>query len=278
MVRDMITTTSEDFGPAQLEQATETLASMHEASTTSIVDEELLEKGYAQVHTVGGAASAERQPPLVHLVWNQNGASENGALPKFVFVGKGVCYDIRGLSLKPTSGMITIKKDMGGAAHVLGLAHMIIDAELRVELHVLVPAVENSVSSNSFRPGDVLMARNGKATLNSNSDAEGQLILADALVAGSELDPDVMIDCATLTGAQRVAMGPDIPSFFSTDDEFGMRLWEASKQEGDLMWPLPLHEPYRKMLDCAVADVQSCGSEGLARCIVAAPCLIASGY
>ena len=144
MVCDMITTTSEDFGPAQLEQATKTLASMHEASTTSIVGDELLERGYAHVHKVERAASAERQPRLVHLVWKQNGAGENGALPKVVLVGKGDCYDTEGLSLKPTSGMITMKKDMGGAAHVLSLAYMIMDAELRVQLPVFMSAVEKN--------------------------------------------------------------------------------------------------------------------------------------
>lgn len=264
MVRDMVSTPAEDFGPAQLEAAVSTLAAHHATSSSSIVGEQLLALGYPQVHSVGRAAASDRAPRFLDLAWGE--VSD----PAVTLVGKGVCYDTGGLSLKPTPSMITMKKDMAGAAQVLGLAHMIMDAKLHVRLRVLVPAVENAVSASSYRPGDVLTARNGMTTLNGNSDAEGRLILADALVAATEGNPDLIIDCATLTGAQRVAMGPDIPSFFCTDDELSARLSDTSKRVHDLMWPMPLHEPYRKLLDTPLADIRSCGTSGHAGCITAA--------
>lgn len=264
MVRDMVSTAAENFGPSELEAAILTLASMHAASSSSIVADQLLELGYPQVHRVGRAASTDRGPRLLELLWGDENA------PLVTLVGKGVCYDTGGLSLKPTTSMITMKKDMAGAAQILALAHMIMDAKLNVRLRVLIPAVENAVSGNSFRPGDILTARNGLTTLNANSDAEGRLILADALVAATEQNPDIIIDCATLTGAQRVAMGPDIPSFFCTDDKVGQHLFETSKRVHDLVWPMPLYEPYRKMLDTPVADIKSCSSGGQGGSITAA--------
>lgn len=264
MVRDMITTTAEDFGPPQLEAAVTTLAAMHAATASSIVADQLLSLGYPQVHRVGRAAAPDRGPRLLELNWGDTSA------PLVTLVGKGVCYDTGGLSLKPTSSMLTMKKDMGGAAQVIGLAHMIMDAKLPVQLRVLIPAVENSVAGNSYRPGDVLTARNGFTTLNVNSDAEGRLILADALVAATEENPDIIIDCATLTGAQRVAMGPDIPTFFCTDDGVAASLFAKSKEANDLMWQMPLYEPYRKMLDTPLADIKSCGSGSQGGCIAAA--------
>lgn len=264
MVRDMISTAAEDFGPADLEAAICALAAQHAATSTSIVADQLLSLGYPQVHRVGRAAAPDRAPRLLELVWGRTNA------PKIALVGKGVCYDTGGLSIKPTSSMVTMKKDMGGAAQVLGLAHMIMDAKLDVSLRVLIPAVENSVGSNSYRPGDVLTSRSGKTTLNMNSDAEGRLVMADALEAATEEKPDLIVDCATLTGAQRIAMGPDIPSFFCTEDETGDKLFSMSKRVDDLMWPLPLYEPYRKMLDTPVADIKSCGSGPQGSAIAAA--------
>lgn len=264
MVRDMISTPAEDFGPANLEAAVSTLAAKHAARCSSIVGSQLLRLGYPQVHRVGRAAPPERAPRVLELLWNE------GSETLLTLVGKGVCYDTGGLSLKPTNSMITMKKDMGGAAHVLGLADMIMDAGLNISLRILIPAVENNVDSSSFRPGDVLTARNGKTTLNMNSDAEGRIILSDCLVAAAEDKPDLIVDCATLTGAQRVALGPDIPSIFCTDDNVARRLAEISEDIDDLVWRLPLHAPYRKMLDTPLADIKSCSSGGHGGAITAA--------
>lgn len=264
MVRDMISTTAEDFGPANLEAAVSTLAAKHAARSSSIVGAQLLRLGYPQVHRVGRAAPPERAPRLLELLWNEERPL------RLVLVGKGVCYDTGGLSIKPTNAMITMKKDMGGAAHVLGLADMIMDAGLDVSLRVLIPAVENNIDATSYRPGDILTARNGTTTLNGNSDAEGRLILADALVAATEDNPDLIVDCATLTGAQRIALGPDIPSIFCTSDDDARKLADISEQIDDLVWRLPLHAPYRKMLDTPVADIKSCSTGGLGGAITAA--------
>lgn len=264
MVRDMISTPAEDFGPANLEAAVSTLAAQHAARSSSIVGQQLLRLGYPQVHRVGRAAAPDRAPRLLELVWNES------AKKTITLVGKGICYDTGGLSIKPTNSMITMKKDMGGAAQVLGLAHMIMDAKLNVRLRVLIPAAENAIDGSSYRPGDVLTARNGTTTLNSNSDAEGRLVLADALVAASEEEPDLIIDCATLTGAQRVALGPDVPSIFCTDDDVADKLFKISEDIEDLVWRLPLYAPYRKLLDTPLADIKSCGSGSYGGAITAA--------
>lgn len=264
MVRDMISMPAEDFGPANLEAAVSTLAAKHAARSSSIVGAQLLRLGYPQVHRVGRAAMPERAPRLLELLWNER------AERTLALIGKGVCYDTGGLSIKPTNSMITMKKDMGGAAHVLGLADMIMDAGLDVRLRVLIPAVENNVDASSYRPGDVLTARNGTTTLNANSDAEGRLVMADALVAAAEESPDLIVDCATLTGAQRVALGPDIPSIFCTNDDDANRLFEISGEIDDLVWRLPLHAPYRRMLDTPIADIKSCSSGGHGGAITAA--------
>lgn len=264
MVRDMISTPAEDFGPPTIEAAALALSAKHGASTSCIIGQQLIQHGYPQVHCVGRAAAADRAPRLIDLVWNDTGEKT------LTLVGKGVSYDTGGLSIKPTNSMVTMKKDMGGAAHVLGLAHMVMDARLNVRLRVLIPAVENSIDGNSYRPGDVLTARNGMTTLNMNSDAEGRLILADALVAATEDDPDLIIDCATLTGAQRVALGPEVPSIFCDDDSIANRVCKISEEIDDLVWRLPLHQPYRKMLDTPLADIKSCGSGGLGGAITAA--------
>lgn len=264
MVRDIINAPAEDFGPAELEAAASALAAQRGARATVIVGDQLLRRGYPQVHTVGRAAGEGRAPRLVELVWNE------GATETVTLVGKGVCYDTGGLSIKPTGGMITMKKDLGGAAQVLGLARMIIDHKLDVRLRVLVPAVENSIAGDAFRPGDVLTARNGMTTLNANSDAEGRLILADALAAAAEEGPALIIDCATLTGAQRVALGTDIPGLFSNDDDVAKGVCDGSDSVHDLVWRLPLHAPYKKLIESHIADVKSCGSGPYGGAITAA--------
>lgn len=264
MVRDIINAPAEDFGPASLEAACSALSSDCGARCIVIVGEQLLRHGYPQVHTVGRAAPSDRAPRLIEILWNEE------AKQTLTLVGKGVCYDTGGLSVKPTSAMLTMKKDLGGAALVLGLARMIINRQLNVRLRVLIPAVENSVGAASYRPGDILTARNGTTTVNMNSDAEGRLILADALVAAAEEDPALIIDCATLTGAQRVALGPDIPAIFCNNNDIANRICDISEEVNDLVWRLPLHAPYRKLLESSIADIKSCGSGPYAGAITAA--------
>lgn len=267
LVRDLISTPTEDLGPGNLASAAEALAAQFNLASCSVVagDDLLKESSYfPQVHIVGRAATPERAPRLIDLKWN------TGAEKSVTLVGKGVCYDTGGLSIKPTSGMLSMKKDMGGGAHVLGLAYMIMKTGLDINLRVLVPAVENVVGPDSYRPGDVIVARNKLTTEVTNTDAEGRLVLADALVAACEEDPSLVIDFATLTGAQRVALGPDIPSFWVESEETASLLFDSSVKEDDLMWRLPLHTPYRKKLDSAIADVKNCASGGYGGAITAA--------
>lgn len=267
LVRDLISTPTEDLGPGNLAKAAEALAERFDGATcTVVVGDDLLEETsyFPQVHIVGRAATPERAPRLIELRWN------TGAEKSVTLVGKGVCYDTGGLSIKPTSGMLSMKKDMGGGAHVLGLGYMIMRTGLDVNLRVLVPAVENVVGPDSYRPGDVIVARNNLTTEVTNTDAEGRLVLADALVAACEENPSLVIDYATLTGAQRVALGPDIPSFWMENDQTAAILSECSEKEDDLMWRLPLHKPYRKKLDSSIADVMNCASGGYGGAITAA--------
>lgn len=265
MVRDMISTPAEDLGPANIEAAFSALAAAHGARSTSIVGEQLLRHGYPQVHRVGRAATPERAPRLLELVWNDS------AKQTVTLVGKGVCYDSGGLSIKPTASMVNMKKDMGGAAHVLGLGAMIMEAKLDVRLRILVPAVENNIDASAYRPGDILTARNGMTTLNVNSDAEGRLILADALIAASEEENvALIIECATLTGAARVALGTDVPAIFCDSDDIANRVFDMSRKLDDLLWRMPLHAPYRKLLDTSLADIKSCSSGGTGGAITAA--------
>lgn len=267
LVRDLISTPTEDLGPANLATAACKIAEGIEGASCSVVvgDDLLSEDSYfPQVHIVGRAAAPECAPRLIDLKWNE------GAKETVTLVGKGVCYDTGGLSIKGTSGMLTMKKDMGGAAHVLALGYMIMKTGLDVGLRVLVPAVENSIGPNSYRPGDVIVARNKLTTEVTNTDAEGRLVLADALVAACEENPSLVIDFATLTGAQRVALGTDIPSFWVQDEETATLLSSSSVAEDDLMWRLPLHKPYRKKLDSAIADVKNCATGGYGGAITAA--------
>ncbi len=262
LVRDLINTPASDMGPAELAEAALDLGERHGAKATVIVGDDLLEAGYPMVHAVGRASV--RAPRLIDLRWGP----EDG--PRITLVGKGVCFDTGGLDLKPSSAMLLMKKDMGGAANVLGLASMIMEADLPVRLRVLIPAVENAVSGNAFRPGDVLNTRKGLTVEIGNTDAEGRLVLADALAEADEEKPDLLIDMATLTGAARVALGPDLPALFTPDDALAEAVARHGMAERDSGWRLPLWAPYARMIDSKVADLNNASEGGFAGAITAA--------
>ena len=262
LVRDLVNEPAERMGPAELAQAAATLAREHNAGFEAIVGGDLLARNFPAIHAVGRASV--RDPRLIDIVWG------DAAAPKVTLVGKGVCFDSGGLDLKTASGMRLMKKDMGGAATVLGLAHMIMDAGLKVRLRVLIPAVENAVAGNAMRPGDIIATRKGLAIEIGNTDAEGRVILADALALADDDEPDLLIDCATLTGAARTALGPDIPAFFTPDDDLAVTLARAAEQESDPLWRLPLWAPYREYIDTQVADVNNSSENGFAGAITAA--------
>ena len=255
LVRDLINTPAGDMGPAELAAAARALARRHKAKCAVIVGDALLKKNYPAIHAVGRASA--RAPRLIDLRWGGTG-------PRVTLVGKGVCFDSGGLDLKSASGMKLMKKDMGGAAHVLGLAAMIMGARLPLRLRVLVPAVENSVSGTAFRPLDVLATRKGLSVEVGNTDAEGRLVLCDALAEADREKPDLIVDFATLTGAARVALGTDLPALFCNHDGTAEALLEAGRAAYDPVWRLPLHRPYRHLLDSKVADLNnvSSGSHG----------------
>ena len=248
LVRDLINTPAGDMGPAELAAVARKLARTHGARLSVIVGDALLKHNYPAVHAVGRAS--EKAPRLIDLRWGKKG-------PKVTLVGKGVCFDSGGLDLKTAAGMKLMKKDMGGAAHVLGLASMVMAAGLPLRLRVLVPAVENSVSGNAFRPLDVLKTRKGLTVEVGNTDAEGRLILCDALAEASREKPDLLIDFATLTGAARVALGTGLPALFCNDDALAQTLLDEGLARYDQIWRLPLHQPYRKGLDSQVADLNN---------------------
>lgn len=248
LTRDLINTPAEDMGPAELAQAAKALAKAHKGKFKAIVGEDLLKKNYPSIHAVGRAA--EKKPRLIDLTWGNKG-------PRITLVGKGVCFDSGGLDLKPAGGMKMMKKDMGGSAHVLGLASMIMAAKLPVRLRVLIPAVENAVSGNAFRPLDVLGTRKGLMVEVGNTDAEGRLVLSDALTEACSESPDLLVDFATLTGAARVALGTDLPAMFCNNDAVAEMLLRQGELEGDPVWRMPLHQPYRKQLESKVADLSN---------------------
>lgn len=259
--RDLINTPAEDMGPSQLEQAVRDLAGRFKA-TVSVTKGAALEKNFPLIHMVGRAA--DDAPRLLDLRWGKQRA------PKVTLVGKGVCFDTGGLDLKTAAGMVLMKKDMGGAAAVLSLASMIMAAKLSVRLRVLVPAVENSVAGNSFRPGDVLTSRKGLSVEIGNTDAEGRLVLADALDLADSERPDLLIDMATLTGAARVALGPDLPPFYTDDDELASDIARHSMTCNDPVWRLPFWDRYNEMFSSRIADVNNAGTGGFAGSITAA--------
>ena len=260
-VRNQINTPANLFGPDELEAAARRLARAHQAKI-KVISGKPLEKGFPLIHAVGAAST--RAPRLIDFTWGRASA------PKITLVGKGVCFDTGGLDIKPSSNMLLMKKDMGGAANVLGLARLIMEAKLPVRLRVLVPAVENSISGQAFRPGDVFKSRKGLTVEIGNTDAEGRLILADALALADEEAPDLLLDMATLTGAARVALGPDLPPFFTDDDRLADDLMKHGRAVNDPLWRLPLWRPYQQMIDTPVADLNNSGAGGFAGAITAA--------
>jgi leucyl aminopeptidase len=262
MARDLITTPSSDMGPAELAGAAQDLAKAHKARIKVIVGDDLLKQNYPMVHAVGRASS--RAPRLIDLSWGKESD------PKVTLVGKGVCFDTGGLDLKPSTGMLMMKKDMGGAATVMAVAAMVMSAKLPVRLRLLVPAVENSVSGNAFRPMDVVPTRKGITVEIGNTDAEGRLILCDALHEGASEKPTMMVDCATLTGAARVALGTDLPALFCNDDALADDLLDAGRAVTDPMWRLPLFAGYRRLLDSKVADINNAPGVAFGGAITAA--------
>ena len=261
-VRDLINIPANDLGPDQLEHAARGLARAQKASISVIKGDQLLKKNLPMIHAVGRAC--DQAPRLIDIRW---GSKKH---PKVTLVGKGVTFDTGGLNIKPGGSMALMKKDMGGAANILGLARMIMEAGLKIQLRVLVPTVENSISGNAFRPGDILPSRKGISVEIGNTDAEGRLILADALALADEEKPEMMIDMATLTGAARVALGPDLPPFYTHDDQLAEALMSASSKQYDPVWRLPLWEPYQTMLASKVADVNHISTGGFAGSVTAA--------
>jgi leucyl aminopeptidase len=251
LARDLINTPANDMGPAELEEAARKLAARHGAEIRAIVGDDLLAQNFPLIHAVGRAAAGA--PRLIDLSWGDN------SHPRVTLIGKGVCFDSGGLDIKPDSSMLNMKKDMGGAATALALAHMIMARGLKVRLRVLIPAVENSISGKSYRPRDIYTSRKGISVEIGNTDAEGRLILADALALADEDQPALIADFATLTGAARVALGPDVAPFFTDDDRLADELMGRAAAENDPLWRLPLWRPYETMLESKVADINSVG-------------------
>ncbi|MFV0358643.1 leucyl aminopeptidase family protein [Tropicimonas sp.] len=261
LTRDLINTPANHMGPAELEAAMRAVAQDFGATVAATTGDALLAADLPLIHAVGRAS--DRAPRLIDLRWGGTG-------PRLTLVGKGVCFDTGGLNLKPASSMGLMKKDMGGAATVLGLAQMIMSLDMPVRLRVLVPAVENSVAGNAFRPQDVLASRKGLTVEVNNTDAEGRLVLADALALAVEEDPDILISMATLTGAARVAVGPDIAPFFTSDEALAAALAQAAAATADPVWRLPFHAPYESLIEPAVADLDNAPKGGMAGAITAA--------
>ena len=262
LTRDLVNTPAGDMGPSALEAAAHDLAARHGASITVIAGDSLLDNNFPMIHAVGRAAADA--PRLIDMQWGEDGA------PKVTLVGKGVCFDTGGLDIKPPSSMLNMKKDMGGAANVLGLADMLMGAGARIRLRVLIPAVENSIAGNAFRPGDILKSRQGLTVEIGNTDAEGRLVLADALTLAGEEAPDLLVDMATLTGAARVALGPDLPPFYTGDETLAAALADAARERADPLWRMPLWQPYDSDLASKVADLNNVTTGGFAGSVTAA--------
>ncbi|MEJ5080343.1 MULTISPECIES: leucyl aminopeptidase family protein [unclassified Ochrobactrum] len=262
LARDLINTPTNDMGPDALEQAARDLAAKNGAKISTVEGDALLERNFPMIHAVGRAGSIA--PRLIDLTWGKESD------PKITLVGKGVCFDTGGLDIKPASGMLTMKKDMGGAANVLGLASIIMDVKLPIRLRVLIPAVENSIAGNAFRPSDVLQSRKGLTVEIGNTDAEGRLVLADALALADEEEPELIIDMATLTGAARVALGPDLPPFYTHDDALAANIAEKAIETADPLWRMPLWQPYAQKLSSRVADINNVTTDGFAGSVTAA--------
>jgi leucyl aminopeptidase len=262
LVRDLVNTPSNDCGPAEIETAVRSVADHFGAAIRTIVGDDLLRENFPLVHAVGRASA--RAPRLIDLTWGE------AKHPKVTLVGKGVCFDTGGLDIKSDAGMLLMKKDMGGAASALGLAYMIMEAKLPVRLRLVIPAVENSISGNAFRPGDVLKSRRGLSVEIGNTDAEGRLILADALSFADEDGPDLIVDFATLTGSARVALGPELPAMFTEDEKLAEEIARNAYAQSDPCWRMPMWRPYQSMLESKIADINNVASGNFAGAITAA--------
>jgi leucyl aminopeptidase len=263
LVRDLVNVPAGDMGPAELEAETAKLAKEFGARLT-VTKGDPLEQGFPMIHAVGRAAGKAFAPRLIELHWGEP------SHPRLAVIGKGICFDSGGLDIKPSSAMRLMKKDMGGAAHALALARLIMGARLPVRLHLLIPAAENAVGGNAFRPGDILRSRKGLTVEIGNTDAEGRLVLADALALAGEAEPELVIDYATLTGAARVAVGPDLPALFTNDDQLAAEMDAAGSETDDPTWRLPLWDGYAEMLKSDMADINNAGEGGFAGAITAA--------
>ena len=265
MARDWINTPACDFGPGELAAAVRRVAEQHGAAYRQWVGQDLLDANFPAIHAVGRASSAA--PRLLELRWSP---SARETFPRLTLVGKGVCFDSGGLDIKPGSGMALMKKDMGGAAVAVALAHMLMSAGIRAELRVLVPAVENAISGNAYRPGDVLATRKGLTVEVGNTDAEGRLVLCDALALADAEQPDLIIDFATLTGAARVALGPELPALFGNSEKIVRDLAKAAADEHDPLWPMPLWAGYEDELASKIADLNNVAASSMAGAIFGA--------
>ncbi len=266
LVRDMVNTPANHMMPEELSEVVKELAQQHQAQFSEFVGDELLTENFPAIHAVGRAS--EHPPRLIKLEWTSK--EQNEELPLLTLVGKGVCFDTGGLDLKPSKFMRNMKKDMGGAAHVLGLAHLIMCFDLPLRLQVLIAAADNAISGDAFRPGDIIDTRAHKTVEIDNTDAEGRLVLCDALSLACETSSSLIIDFATLTGAARVAVGTEIPALFSNSRTLARDIQQASDNTGETLWPLPLHHSYRYQLDSPVADITNCSAEGYGGAITAA--------
>lgn len=262
LVRDLINTPADDMGPSELADVVREMAVRHDARFSEIVGDDLLKENFPGVHLVGRAS--HKAPRLLQMQWGK--ATD----PLICLVGKGVCFDTGGINLKPSSSMRHMKKDMGGAAHVLGLAQWIMKQNLPLRLHVIIPAVENAVSANAFRQGDIVKSRKGLTIEIGHTDAEGRVILADALALAAEQQPDMIIDFATLTGAARVALGPELPPIFCNTDGISTEIVACANETFDPLWPMPLYQPYNSMITRTIADLSNVGKLSMAGCITAA--------
>ena len=263
LVRDLVDTPAADMGPADLEKAVRDVA-MKFGAKVEVTSGDALANDYPMIQAVGQGASRDRAPRLIELHWGDDKA------PRLALVGKGVCFDSGGLDIKPASGMRIMKKDMGGAAHALALAALVMGDALNVRLHLLIAAVENSISATAFRPGDIIDSRKGLKVEIDNTDAEGRLVLGDALTKAGEGEPQLIIDFATLTGAARVALGPDLPAMFANDEDLAVDLQKAASHVGDPVWPMPLWDGYDEMLKSDIADIANSSESGFAGSITAA--------
>ena len=262
IVRDMVNTPASDMMPQDIAEQCLKVSKEFNVKVKQCIGNNLIKENYPMIHAVGRASVYE--PQLIEFNW---GDSKH---PKVCLIGKGVSFDSGGLDIKPSQGMRLMKKDMGGAAHVIGIAHAIMKLNLPIHLQVLVPAVENAISGDAFRPGDILTSRSGKTIEIDNTDAEGRLILCDAIIKAVEDNPDLIIDFATLTGAARIALGTEVPAFFTNDDSLVTSFIEAAKRVHDPVWHMPLHQPYRYMLNSSIADICNAASSGYGGAITAA--------